>query len=349
MNRHESKRRPLVGHWELTYDCNLNCQHCFITKDTHKKELSYEEIIKIIDQLFIEGCIHLIFTGGEPFMRRDFMDIYTYAKKKGFLITIFTNGTLLDKENLDCLKKYPPFMIEITLHSLNKHTFDAVTRVNDSFSRCMQAIYLIIERKLPLALKTVGMNLNKHEIYRIRDFVKGLENVKFKFDPFIIPRHDGSKEPLKLRLYPDEVIDIEFSDKEMKSEWQDCVDNIENFIEADSLFGGCRGGLSSFHINPYGQLQLCLMMLRPTFDLKKNSFKEGFYDFLYNLRSQNWQTDSACRQCEISYLCSQCPAKGMVINGNMEAPVDYLCQLAHKAADFLYRQKEKDTRIGKTN
>src|SRR4030042_3273966 len=91
-----SRRIPTDGSIEVTARCNLRCVHCYINLPLNdhaaqEKELSYKEFCNIIDQIVDEGCLWLLLTGGEPFIRQDFLDIYTYAKKKGMLITIFTN------------------------------------------------------------------------------------------------------------------------------------------------------------------------------------------------------------------------------------------------------------------
>src|SRR6058998_2074459 len=93
---------------ELTYGCNLHCVHCYTDcynrPDLIKRELSYAEVTRILDQLAAEGCLWVCFTGGEIFMRKDFLDIYAYAKQKGFLITLFTNGTLFTEALADYLR-----------------------------------------------------------------------------------------------------------------------------------------------------------------------------------------------------------------------------------------------------
>src|SRR5437899_3341517 len=90
---------PLSGQWELTCRCNLRCvmcyTDCFNTPDMLRQELSFREIIRIMDEIREAGCLELTFTGGEPLARRDFLDIYAHAKQEGFLVTVFTNGTLV--------------------------------------------------------------------------------------------------------------------------------------------------------------------------------------------------------------------------------------------------------------
>ena len=114
LHRHlEGQRIPISGSLEVTMRCNLRCQHCYIPieqRASHKdQELSQEEIERILDQISDAGCLWLLLTGGEPLLRRDFLDIYIYAKRKGLILTLFTNGTLITPRIAD----YPGRMAPI--------------------------------------------------------------------------------------------------------------------------------------------------------------------------------------------------------------------------------------------
>ena len=79
-------RVPLNGAIEVTQRCNNRCIHCYNNlaandRDALHRELSYKEHCRIIDQITHAGCLWLLFTGGEIFLRKDFLDIYTYAKQ----------------------------------------------------------------------------------------------------------------------------------------------------------------------------------------------------------------------------------------------------------------------------
>src|SRR5881628_2305408 len=150
-------RYPLLGQWELTCRCNLHCvmcyTDCFNTPDRLREELTLAEILRVMDEIHEAGCLELILTGGEPLARKDFLDIYAYAKQKGFLVTVFTNGTLLNERLVEFWTQYPPAMIEISFHGLTKQSFERITQGLGSYDRCREGIRLILERKLPLTLK----------------------------------------------------------------------------------------------------------------------------------------------------------------------------------------------------
>ena len=157
------QRIPISGSLEVTLRCNLRCQHCYIPGERRlsrkERELSLGEIQRILDEITDAGCLWLLLTGGEPLLRRDFLDIYTYAKRKGLLLTFFTNGTLVTRRIADHLAEWRPFNIEITLYGATQETYERVTGIPGSYTRCRRGIDLLLERNLPLGLKTMVMTL----------------------------------------------------------------------------------------------------------------------------------------------------------------------------------------------
>src|SRR2546426_11810975 len=93
-------RIPVNGTIEVTRRCPLECAHCYNNlsmgdQEARRSELTYEEHCRLLDEITEAGGLWLLYTGGEIFARKDFLDIYTYAKQKGLLIGLFTNGTLI--------------------------------------------------------------------------------------------------------------------------------------------------------------------------------------------------------------------------------------------------------------
>ena len=82
-----AKNKPINGQLEITLRCNLRCVHCYVIEDESKEELTLPEITNILDQIHQEGCLWLCLTGGEPLLREDFLDIYTYARIILFLFS----------------------------------------------------------------------------------------------------------------------------------------------------------------------------------------------------------------------------------------------------------------------
>ncbi len=149
------QRLPVSASLEVTFRCNLRCAHCYQEHTSPARlaagELSLAEIQDILDQAAAEGCLWLLLTGGEPFMRSDFLDIYAYAKRKGFVVTLFTNGTLITDRVADFLADLPPLGIEISLYGATQETYERVTGIPGSHARCIEGIERLLSRRLPAA------------------------------------------------------------------------------------------------------------------------------------------------------------------------------------------------------
>ena len=168
---------PLSGTIEVTRRCPLTCAHCYNNlpmgdRGAAQRELSCDEHCRLLDELSEAGCLWLLYTGGEIFARRDFIDIYSYARRRGLLITLFTNGTLITPALADRLVEERPFAIEITLYGRTRDTYERLTGIPGSYDRCMRGIRLLHERGLPLSLKTVAVTINKHEVFAMQQFAE---------------------------------------------------------------------------------------------------------------------------------------------------------------------------------
>src|SRR5579862_445757 len=223
-HKYAGKRAPMNVSIEVTRRCPLECQHCYNNlpmgdPDARRREMTTEEHFRLLDELFEMGTFWLLYTGGEIFARKDFLEIYTYAKKKGFLITLFTNGILITEKIADYLAEWPPFAIEITLYGRTRETYEALTQIPGSYDRCLRGIKLLKERSLPLKLKTVATSINKHEVMSMRRFAEEELGVEFKMDGQINPRIDCSQSPLAVRLTPEDVVALDMAVPKGKSEY----------------------------------------------------------------------------------------------------------------------------------
>ncbi|MDD5371757.1 MAG: radical SAM protein, partial [Anaerolineaceae bacterium] len=200
-----SEGKPLAGSLEATFRCNLRCGHCYVGDYRNglpgKQELSLAEIQRMLDEAAQAGCFWFLMTGGEPLMRRDWLEIYRYAKQKGLIVTLFTNGTMLTGAIADALAELPPYKIEITLYGATQETYERVTGVSGSFGRCMQGIELLLARGLPLQLKTMVMKANRREVEAMKGFAES-RGVGFRYDPLLVGGLDGNQELFAQRLSP---------------------------------------------------------------------------------------------------------------------------------------------------
>lgn len=331
---------PWICQIEFTYRCNLNCVHCYCKGSEDKdKELTTQEWKKIIDEIQKEGCIFLLFTGGEPLVRDDFLEIYTYAKEKGLIIGIFTNGTLFTEGIVNYFKKLPPASVEITLNSITPDTYEAITQIKGSFERVMDNIKRLKENKIPLILKTNCLKQNKHEIGKIKRWTEELlgkpsnNRYHFKYDPAIYPRLNGDKAPCNYRLSFKELLKVRKQDPDLWQQHQKTLHGGFPDLKRDSSFlYHCNSWMKQFFVNPYGKLKFCIFSDKFSVSLKTASFKEGFYKVSPQLLRVQFKTDSRCKDCSLRPICWVCPARAYLETGDEEAPVPYYCELAKEMA-----------------
>jgi radical SAM protein with 4Fe4S-binding SPASM domain len=340
--RSTHKRSALAGSIEVTRRCPLVCSHCYNNlpmgdREARLRELTLEEHCHLIDQLVDAGTLWLLYSGGEIFARKDFLDIYTYAHKKGMLITLFTNGNLITDAIADYLVQYRPFAIEITLYGRTRETYERLTQVRGSFDRCMKGIERLMDRKLPLALKTVGVTVNKHEIWAMKQLADEL-GLPFKFDSIINARIDCSSSPLATRLSAEEIVELDLGDARRVEGWQKLAAHFSKPVrsgkDGDEMYH-CGGGLNSFAIDPYGNLGICVLSTKETFNVRSGRFLEGWEGFLEKTRHKKRTRPTKCDDCAIKAMCGMCPAQGELEHGDAERPVEFLCEIAHLRADAM--------------
>jgi len=342
--RHFGRRVPVEVSIEVTRRCPLECLHCYNNLPmgdaaARAQELTLEEHCRLLDDLVAAGTLWILYTGGEIFGRKDFLDIYTEAKKRGFLITLFTNGTLITPRIADYLAEWRPFAIEITLYGATRETYEALTRVPGSYDRCMRGIRLLLEHGLPLKLKTVPTRINRHEVYEMRRMAEEDFHVEFKFDPLVNPRIDCSQSPLAVRLSPEEAVALDFQDPQRGEEYRKLLEREVGKPRVttpdDNHRYFCGGGMNGCAIDPVGNMSVCVISHQQDYNIRAKGFRDGWEGRLLEIRNQARTRPTICDRCQIRSVCGMCPANGELESGDPESPVDFLCQVAHLRAYAL--------------
>jgi radical SAM protein with 4Fe4S-binding SPASM domain len=343
--RHFGKRAPVEVSIEVTHRCPLECLHCYNNlamndAEARRQEMTLAEHCTLLDQLVEAGCLWICYTGGEIFGRKDFLDIYTEAKKRGFLITLFTNGTLITPKIADHLAEWRPFAIEITMYGATRETYEILTGVSGSYDRCMRGIRLLLERGLPLKLKTVPTSVNQHEVYEMKRMAEEEFHVEFKFDSLVNPRIDCSQSPVAVRMTPEEIVALDYYDPQRAAEYKRLLEHdLASPVAAtpdDAHRYFCGGGMSGCAIDPQGEMSICVISKQQkSHNVRQGGFREGWEGPLLAIRNQPRTRQTICASCKLHSVCGMCPANGELENGDAEAPVDFLCQVAHLRAYAL--------------
>jgi MoaA/NifB/PqqE/SkfB family radical SAM enzyme len=172
---------PIRITFELTYGCNLRCQMCYQRVERRKMrrgELKGQEIKKIIDQMLPQTLITL--TGGEPFVRKDTLEIIENASRRHY-VNIITNGTLINMKITQRLIKSNLTLMGVSIDGLEK-THDKIRGVKGAFEKAIAGIELIQKekqkqkKKFPLIdIKTTILPENLNQLYQIYRLAQGLE------------------------------------------------------------------------------------------------------------------------------------------------------------------------------
>jgi len=343
---------------ELTARCNNNCRHCYINLPANDQaakaqELSLEEIEHIADQAVELGVVWVLLTGGEPLLRPDFAEIYLMLKRKGLLVSVFTNATLVNQAHIDLFKRYPPRDIEVTIYGASQETYEAVTRLLGSFAAFQRGLQMLFDAGVRIRLKAMALRSNLHEIEAMAAFGRKYTKDYYRFDPVLHLRFDGdpqrNAEIINERLTPEEVVALEQRDPERFARMEkDCNELInEDFTHTvcNHLFH-CGAGKGSFNIGYDGTFRLCSSLWAPetTLNLRQVSLRKAWENLVPAVRelsSDNQRFLKTCRVCPLVNLCLWCPAHAHLEAGEMDAETPYFCEVAHARAKALQESLKK--------
>ena len=311
---------PLKAMFELTYKCNFRCVHCYVVTDKRKKELSAEGVKVILDQLKKAGCFHVGFTGGELFLRKDIFEILNYAKRSGFRISILTNGFLIDKERAKKIASLGTSLnrVDISVLGATKNTFEKITGKKNSFKKVMNAIRLLKKEGVDVQVKTTLLEPNKNEFLKIREIANKFDTM-FRYGATLSARVDGDKAPLQYQVEPEEIYRIKKALAENKKIVNE--DNREGWNSQNKNIGRknlfrCGAGQTEISISPYGEMNLCLEMHHPEYNILKGSFEDGWKKIKKLVENIKLPEDYLCRTCEVAHFCHWCPAKSWLLKGD---------------------------------
>ena len=328
---------PLWGTLELTHRCNLKCVHCYLGKPHKSDELSTHEVINILSELHEAGCLFLVITGGEPLLREDFPIILQAAKERGFLIFLFTNGTLIDNTAIELLSKYPPLSVDISLYGISEEVYKNTTRTTQGREDVIEAIKNLTSCGINVRVKTPLLKINDIEIEEMYRFCNSL-GIEFTHNAGITPIVNGECSPCNLRVQPKRVVELDINIQQRRETYLNCPEAFHKLKPSDRLLL-CRAGRSLFCIDPSGKLETCVLFREPKFDLRENTFKESWSKlnkYIDNLRPNG---KYKCGNCELLSYCTPCPGWAKWEYGIHEAPIEYLCNIAKERRQYFQNLK----------
>ena len=148
LERAKRARTPANGSIELLPLCNMNCDMCYVRLSRREMEAqgrlrAPEEWLEVGRQMKEAGVLFLLLTGGEPFLYPEFRKVYLGLRQMGMILTINTNGTLIDEDLAAFFGKYKPRRVNITLYGADDGAYERLCHYPGGYAKTLRGIRLL--------------------------------------------------------------------------------------------------------------------------------------------------------------------------------------------------------------
>lgn len=362
---------PLNGTFELTPLCNMDCRMCYVRMNREQQEAvrplrTAEEWLALGEEAKERGMTYLLLTGGEPFMRPDFRQIMQGLHRMGFVLSINSNGTMIDEKTVEWLKETPPIRINITLYGASDETYGRLCRNPQGFTQATKAIHLLKEAGISVKLNCSVTPYNVNDLEQIFAFGER-ENLVVQATSYMFPplRRDQTKVGWNDRFTAEEAayqeawISLYRNGKEA---WlkhmedgeaaalsgdieEDCISVAEEENSAETKEGEeirCRAGKCSFWVTWEGRFLPCGMLSGGE---APDVFEVGFDAAWEQAKAEAAaiRLPAKCSACSLKEKCRACAAMVYTESGNYHDVPAYRCRMAH-AYEGACRRLEKEIR-----
>jgi putative heme d1 biosynthesis radical SAM protein NirJ1 len=323
-------RGPVVA-WNCTKTCNLKCKHCYASSDNKRydDELTLDESKKFIDDLKDFNVPALLFSGGEPLMKENILELLDYASQRKIRSTISTNGTLLDKDVCKSLKKINLGYVGVSLDGIGSN-HDAFRGVNGAFDSALRGIRNCIEVDQKVGLR---FTINKNNYKELEDIFKLIKEEKIPRVCFYHLVYSGrgskmvdediSKEETRQALdliiskaiefgpsveilTVDNHADAVYTYLKSLEKFKDKSDNILKLLKTN---GGNRSGMAFANVDFFGNVHPDQFTWQHTFgNVKEEKFgsiwRNSENEILNGLRNRKKLLKGRCSSCKWLNVCN---------------------------------------------
>lgn len=348
---------PISGTFELTARCNFRCPMCYVHLDGEQiraagEELTAAQWIALAREAKEEGMVFVLLTGGEPFLRKDFFEIYHALKQMGLLISINTNGSLLDGEIRRQLLEDPPFRINISLYGGCRETYQNMCG-QDAFDRVVGNIRALKEAGVDVRLNLSITQYNRQDMERIFSIAQGL-GLHVKASSYMYPsiRVNGDQYGCGNRLSAKEAAMCSVAWDRLRfteEEYALRVKNMQNLVSSEpkecsaDLDTGvrCRAGYSSFWMSWNGRMMSCGMLPTPSVNVLETGFKEAWEHIRTEVK--RIQMPMECVTCPKQEVCGVCAAVCVTETGSFDQVPRYMCSMTDQIISMSCEEMKEST------
>ena len=345
---------PIGGTFELTPRCNFNCPMCYVhlsqkDQEAAGKELTAQQWIDLAREARDQGMMFVLLTGGEPFIRKDFFEIYHAIKQMGLMVSINSNGSMLDGEIRRKLLEDPPFRINISLYGGCAQTYRDMCG-QDVFSRVVDNIRALREGGVDVRLNLSITPHNRQDIEKIHKIATELDvHVKatsYMYPPIRIDGVYGGGKRLNaleaaqsavewdtLRFTPEEFSQRASGMNQIRNtEHSECAMDLDEGV-------GCRAGSTSFWMTWDGRMLPCGMMPGPCAEPLKDGFAASWA--YIREETKKIRMPRECTACPNRKACSVCAAVCVTETGAFDRVPEYVCRLTEHTLEETWRVEQE--------
>lgn len=346
--RATERKIPIYGILELTPLCNMDCEMCFVRLSPAEMRLrgrlrTTEEWLALADQLQKVGTLFLLLTGGEPLLHPGFREIYLGLRRRGFILTLNTNGTLIDEKWADFFAANKPRRINITLYGADKDAYERLCHFPDGFEKAIRAIRLLRERNVDVKVNGTLTPENRKDCLKIYQMAHSLD-AACKIDTYLYPAERERNRPFdqQSRLSPAAAAEARVAlmqaEKTPESFRNLACEMLQSAAETqagEAVPGSvrCRAGRSSFTINWQGEMRPCVMLTSPSFPVFDLGFDTAWKRTVEEVDAI--RLSPQCSACTRRNVCGVCAASAKLEGGAFDAVPEYVCQYTEETLNQL--------------
>lgn len=315
---YEGHNQPVSAMLEIADRCNESCLHCYQVQG-QKGELSTDALKSAMDELQRLGVLLLTLSGGEPTLRRDFLELVRYARQCKFAVKIYSNGLNITRDVAQQLGDMAVQEVQLSLYSTNSEVHDKVTRVPGSHAKTVSAVKFLRAAGVKVVVKTPLMDINQDDVSRYVELAQSL-GADYSVDPKLSPREDGALTPLALETDKEAYLALRRQPAFAKTRGTLTPPPAES-----NPCGACQGSL---HMEANGELRPCSMWSVPTGQVTEEGLTDAWQNnpVARSIRQLTWAHLVSCRECDLRGACSRCYADAFKYVGNALAPYRQACR-----------------------
>lgn len=294
---------PATVQYEVTSRCNERCDFCYnVWKAGNKNlptELSTSNSLKIIDECKKENVIRLIFTGGEPLLRKDLPLLISRAGEHKLYINLLTNGTLIEKEKKEILPVLEKYKVWTQMTFLGMSSHDDITHLKNSKNMTLKAFDILLSHKLPVSVNIVVLNQPLEEIEEAIVYFKniGVKSIGLSRAIPRIPFGGSSLDRKRAKnLYK---LMVKYNCGTF-SPFPIC--SVEKFEKYRSPGSGCTAGFYFIVIGSNGKVRGCTHSPKEFADVVKVGLKKAWKS-LEPYRKSAREPPDQCKKCGKITMC----------------------------------------------